>query len=160
MGISYESNFFFIKAHLLIPPPIVDLSNKCMQDTGRAIEASASKHLHRDSSATIAERDQSTFKLSTSCPCKIMEKMAKEVHTCSSLEKPISKSFREIQLRDLKPMDLLVPDQDFGAFVRCKGTYFKQELADKIGYFISKACDAYERANPIFISELSVVTKI
>ncbi|KAG7442709.1 uncharacterized protein BT62DRAFT_922424 [Guyanagaster necrorhizus] len=117
---SHESNFFFIEAYLPMPPPVASSSNKHMQDTERAIEASAFKHLYGNSSShsLIAKNDKAS-KPSIGHSCKVMEGVAKEVCKCSSLRESISK----------------VSDQDFGAFVGCKSVYFKWELASKIGYF-------------------------
>ncbi len=53
------------------------------------------------------------------------------------LGEPIPKNVSPLTNGDLRPMGLLIPDQDFGDFVGCQGAFFKRDLAGKVGHFVS-----------------------
>ncbi|PBK88784.1 hypothetical protein ARMGADRAFT_1033768 [Armillaria gallica] len=62
--------------------------------------------------------------------------------------KPVPKNVSPLTNGDLRPMGLLVPDQDFEDFIGCQGAFFKWDLAGKVGHFA------------IFVPETLLVTEI
>ncbi|KAK0188738.1 hypothetical protein F5146DRAFT_1140280 [Armillaria mellea] len=86
-------------------------------------------------------------KLRTGRPFKFPEEVALPQIKRGGFGEPIPKNIRDIPRGDLMPIGLVVPDQDFGDFVGCKGTLFKRSVACKVGHFMSIPCDACKRAS-------------
>ncbi|PBK87596.1 hypothetical protein ARMGADRAFT_1085621 [Armillaria gallica] len=80
-------------------------------------------------------------------PRKIKEETVAVIRKHGGLGEPIPKNAHPLSLEDLRPMGLLVPDQDFGEYVGCQGAFFKRELAGKIGHFMSVPCDTCSKAH-------------
>ncbi|KAK0186023.1 hypothetical protein F5146DRAFT_1143595 [Armillaria mellea] len=78
-------------------------------------------------------------KLHTGRPHKLPEATARVAIKQGGFGEPIPKNAREISCGDLRPIGLMVPDQDFGDFVGCKGALFKREVANKVSHFMSIA---------------------
>ncbi|PBK89742.1 hypothetical protein ARMGADRAFT_1083198 [Armillaria gallica] len=126
-------------------PPIASSSRLRKQILSSDEEqASPSKSLHQASPSpphlTCQQKqkgctpDTSGSKLH-GCPRKIKEEMVSVVRKCRGLGEPIPKNAHPLSLKDLHPMGLLVPDQDFREYIGCQGAFFKRELASKIGHF-------------------------
>ncbi|PBK94565.1 hypothetical protein ARMGADRAFT_1078414 [Armillaria gallica] len=79
-------------------------------------------------------------------PCKIKEETVAVICKCRGLGEPIPKNARAVTHEDLRPMGLLIPDQDFGDYIGCQGAFFKRELIGKVGHFMSVPCDACSKA--------------
>ncbi|KAK0224921.1 hypothetical protein EDD85DRAFT_959205 [Armillaria nabsnona] len=79
----------------------------------------------------------------TGHPRKVKEETAVVVRKRRGLGEPVPKNARVMANEDLRPMGLLIPDQDFRDYVGCQGTFFKRELAGKM----SVPCDACSKAH-------------
>ncbi|KAK0448484.1 uncharacterized protein EV420DRAFT_1647382 [Desarmillaria tabescens] len=106
-----------------------------------------------------AMASSSTPGLRRGCPHNIHEESASVTHKHGGLGEPIPKNAREIQSPDLRPIDLIIPDQDFGDYLGCQGTYFRCDIAHKFGHFMSTPCDACKKAKAQCCSVQSASTK-
>ncbi|KAK0185031.1 hypothetical protein F5146DRAFT_1006086 [Armillaria mellea] len=79
----------------------------------------------------------SSQKLCTGRPFKFPKEVTLPQIKRGGFREPIPKNIREIPHGDLMPIGLVVPDQDFGDFVGCKGTLFKRLVAHKVGHFVT-----------------------
>ncbi|PBK58303.1 hypothetical protein ARMSODRAFT_983958 [Armillaria solidipes] len=91
--------------------------------------------------------DNPESKLRTGRPRKVTDETVTIVRKRGGLGEPVPKNARIVANEDLRPMGLLIPDQDFGDYVGCQGAFFKRELAGKVGHFMSVACDSCSKAN-------------
>ncbi|KAK0229924.1 hypothetical protein EDD85DRAFT_793809 [Armillaria nabsnona] len=122
---------FFPRPQDLIPPMLHTLTPKLNDGPGfgmRFVFATAPKTL-------------------TGHPRKVKEKTAVMVCKRGGLGEPVPKNARVMANEDLCPMGLLVPDQDFRDYIGCQGTFFKRELAGKVGHFMSVPCNTCSKAH-------------
>ncbi|KAK0220174.1 hypothetical protein IW262DRAFT_1461432 [Armillaria fumosa] len=103
------------------------------------IEVSPSKRAHT-SKGKKDKKNQAAPK-KCSCPHKIRDD--KPTFKCrGGLGEPISKNAVEVVDPRLQPISLLVPDKDFGNYVRYNDFYFVRPLGELVGHLMQEPCNA------------------
>ncbi|KAK0440205.1 uncharacterized protein EV420DRAFT_1650605 [Desarmillaria tabescens] len=125
----------------------------------RRVEDSPPRLTAEEKGKGRAVASSSTPGLRRGRPRKIREESASMTHKRGGLGEPIPKNAREIQSPDLRPIDLIIPDQDFDDYVGCQGAYFRRDIAHKFGHFMSTPCDACKKAKAQCRSVRSASTK-